>query len=43
MNDGCRVEVLSGLKGGEKVVTVGALHVKLAAAGNTIPGHTHNH
>lgn len=43
MNDGCRVEVLSGLKGGEKVVTVGAMHVKLAAAGNTIPGHTHNH
>ena len=43
INDGCRVEVLSGLKGGEKVVTVGAMHVKLAAAGNTIPGHTHNH
>lgn len=43
MNDGCRVEVLSGLKGGEKVVTIGAMHVKLAAAGNTIPGHTHNH
>lgn len=43
MNDGCRVEVLSGLKGGEKVVTVEAMHVKLAAAGNTIPGHTHNH
>lgn len=43
MNDGCRVEVLSGLKGGEKVVTVGVMHVKLAAAGNTIPGHTHNH
>ena len=43
MNDGCRVEVFSGLKGGEKVVTVGAMHVKLAAAGNTIPGHTHNH
>lgn len=43
MNDGCRVEILSGLKGGEKVVTAGAMHVKLAAAGNTIPGHTHNH
>ncbi len=43
MSDGCRVEVLSGLKGGEKVVTAGAMHVKLAAAGKTIPGHTHNH
>lgn len=42
-NDGTRVEVLSGLKGGEKVVTEGAVHVKLAAASNAIPAHTHNH
>lgn len=42
-NDGERVEVLSGLKGGEKVVTRGAIHVKLASASNSIPAHTHNH
>lgn len=42
-NDGKRVEILSGLKGGEKVVTQGAIHVKLASASTVIPGHTHNH
>lgn len=42
-NDGKRVEILSGLKGGEKVVTQGAIHVKLASASTAIPGHTHNH
>ena len=43
MSDGGRVEILSGLNGGEKVVTEGAIHVKLAAASNAIPAHTHNH
>ena len=42
-NDGKRVEILSGLKGGEKVVTQGAIHVKLASASTAIPGHTHEH
>lgn len=42
-NDGQRVEILSGLKGGEKVVTQGAIHVKLASASNAIPAHTHHH
>lgn len=42
-NDGKQVEILSGLKGGEKVVTQGAIHVKLASASTAIPGHTHNH
>lgn len=41
--DGERVEILSGLKGGERVVTQGAIHVKLASASNMIPAHTHNH
>lgn len=41
--DGNRIEILSGLNGGEKVVTKGAIHVKLASASNAIPGHTHNH
>lgn len=43
MSDGTRVEILSGLEGGEKVVTAGAMHVKLASASNAIPAHTHNH
>lgn len=42
-NDGERVEIVSGLKGGEDVVTCGAIHVKLASASSSIPAHTHNH
>lgn len=41
--DGERVEIKSGLKGGEKVVTEGAVQVRLAGASTAIPGHTHNH
>lgn len=41
--DGERVEIKSGLKAGEKVVTKGAVQVRLAGASTTIPGHTHNH
>ena len=41
--NGKRVEILSGLKSGDVVVTKGAIHVKLASASNAIPGHTHNH
>lgn len=41
--DGERVEIKSGLKGGETVVTQGAIHVKLAAASNAIPVHSHSH
>lgn len=41
--DGERVEIISGLAPGETVVTEGTIHVKLAGAGNSIPGHTHNH
>ena len=37
--DGNRVEITSGLKGGESVVT----HVKLASASNAIPAHSHSH
>ncbi len=36
------VEILSGLHGGESIVTRGAYQVKLASA-SVIPGHTHNH
>ncbi len=42
-NDGERVEILKGLKKGEKVVTKGAIQVKLASASNAIPAHNHNH
>ncbi|HIR72507.1 MAG TPA: efflux RND transporter periplasmic adaptor subunit [Candidatus Coprenecus pullicola] len=41
--DGNRYEILTGLHGGETVVTHGAIHVKLASASNAIPAHTHNH
>ena len=41
--DGERVEIKSGLKAGEKVVTKGAVQVRLAGASTAIPGHTHNH
>lgn len=40
---GDRVEIKSGLKPGEEVVTSGAVHIKLASASNIIPAHTHNH
>lgn len=41
--DGERVEVKSGLSGGEQVVVAGAINVKLAGATTAVPGHTHNH
>lgn len=41
--NGLRVEILSGLKPGDRVVTQGAYHVKLASASNTIPAHNHSH
>lgn len=43
MSDGSRVEILSGLKVGEKVVTHGVYQVKLAS-GNVAPeAHSHSH
>lgn len=41
--DGRRYEVLAGLEPGEKVVTEGALKVKMAGMGAAIPGHSHHH
>ena len=40
-SDGERVEICSGLQPGEKVVTEGAIHVKLASISHSIPGHKH--
>lgn len=41
-NDGDNVEIVSGLRGGEDVVTRGAVNLKVAAYSGTIPhGHSH--
>lgn len=42
-NDGRHVQVVKGLKRGDRVVTKGAYQVKMASASAAIPGHTHNH
>lgn len=42
-SNGQRVEILTGLRGGEEVVVRGTHQVKLASASTAIPGHTHNH
>lgn len=41
-NDGSKVEIISGLNKGDKVVSKGAYHVKLASASSAIP-HAHEH
>lgn len=41
-NDGERVEILSGLKEGEKVVSQGAYHLRAASVSKAIP-HSHEH
>lgn len=41
--DGERVEIISGLKSGDRVVTRGAMQVRLAASSSSIPGHSHEH
>lgn len=41
-DDGVRVEILSGVREGDMVVTRGAVNVKMASASGAIPhGHTH--
>ena len=42
-SDGERVEILTGVKQGDRVVTKGAVQVRLASAANAIPAHNHNH
>ena len=42
-SDGDHIEIVSGLKPGENLVTEGAIHVKLASAKAAIPAHNHNH
>ncbi len=43
-NDGSRVEVLSGIKSGDVVVTKGMTFIKLAETSGVVPeGHSHTH
>ena len=42
-SDDERVEILTGVKKGDRVVTKGAVQVRLASAANAIPAHNHNH
>lgn len=42
-DDGERVQVLTGLHAGDRLVTKGAYQVKLAGATNAIPAHSHEH
>lgn len=42
-NNGVEVQIVSGLKTGDRVVTKGAYQVKLASASNAIPAHSHQH
>lgn len=43
-DDGSRIQVLSGLKNGDIIVTQGVYQVKLAASSGVIPeGHSHTH
>jgi membrane fusion protein, heavy metal efflux system len=43
VNDGQRVQVLSGISEGERVVTKGAYQIKLSQASGTLPAHGHEH
>lgn len=43
LDNGKEVQVLSGIHVGERVVTQGAYHVKLASIAKSIPGHSHEH
>lgn len=42
-DNGKSVQILSGVKAGDRVVTKGAYQVKLASANNAIPAHSHEH
>lgn len=42
-DNGQSMQILSGVKAGDPVVVTGAYQVKLAAASNAIPAHSHEH
>ncbi|NOT36552.1 MAG: efflux RND transporter periplasmic adaptor subunit [Saprospiraceae bacterium] len=41
--DGIHVEILSGLREGERVVSKGAYQIKLSSASGSLPTHSHEH
>jgi RND family efflux transporter MFP subunit len=43
VDNGQRVQILSGIAPGDRVVTQGAYQVKLASASNVLPAHNHEH
>ena len=43
LRDGGLVQVLRGLKEGERVVTRGAMSIRLASTANSLPAHGHVH
>ena len=43
IRDANRVQVVSGLSVGERVVTKGAYQVRLAASSTSVPAHGHTH
>ena len=43
MNNGNKVEIISGIKEGDEIVTQGAILIKLASQANSVPGHSHDH
>ena len=42
-DDGNRIEIVNGLKAGDKVVTKGAYQLRLASSTAAIPDHGHSH
>jgi len=42
-SDGLKVQVLSGVAEGERIVTKGAYQIKLSTASGTLPAHGHEH
>jgi membrane fusion protein, heavy metal efflux system len=42
-NDGLRVQILSGVQPGERVVTQGAYQIRLSSLSGTLPAHGHEH
>ena len=43
IDDGVAIEIKSGLKSGDKVVTAGAYQIKMASMSSAIPSHGHSH
>ena len=42
-DNGDRIQILTGIHAGDRIVTQGAYQVKLASAGNALPAHSHEH